>query len=136
KFHTCADPVGGIGPGEVRMRTDTRPLTRLGRGGRPSHRRFAMRIAPALTPAITAVGTTLARTRRSHGASGRASAGAAGARRGRVPGEHVRDGTQTTSNIMTVRLIFVFLVVGCAAALPHGRLEPRPIELYPTRGTS
>jgi len=37
---------------------------------------------------------------------------------------------------MTVRLIFVFLVVGCAAALPHGRLEPRPIELYPTRGTS
>ena len=37
---------------------------------------------------------------------------------------------------MTVRLIFFFLVVGCAAALPHGRLEPRPIELYPTRGTS
>ena len=72
KFHTCADPVGGTGPGEVRMRTDTRPLTRLGRAGRPSDRRSAMRTASALT---LAVASALARTRWSHGASGRASTG-------------------------------------------------------------
>ena len=95
-----------------------------------------MRSAPTLTLAVAAVASTLAGTRRSHRASGRASAGAAGARRGRDPGEHVRDGTQTTPNIMTVRLIFFFLVVGCAAALPHGRLEPRPIQLYPMRTTN
>src|SRR5439155_21055662 len=106
KFHTCADPVGGTGPGEVRMRTDTRPLTRLGRAGRPSDRRSAMRTASALT---LAVASALARTRWSHGASGRASTRrlAAPQHRTQVLGQQRRHAMNTT----TVRTRFV-LVLG------------------------